>query len=189
MRGGLGMSNKELFIGMVKKHIKRDGVNKLLAYLEKSDFYTAPASTRYHHSREGGLCEHSIEVFKNLVNEPRLNDISMETKAIVGLFHDFCKIGYYEVSSRNTKDENGKWIQVPYYTVNDLLPYGHGEKSVLLVSEFIELTLEEKMAIRWHMGGYEPKEHYNYLSKAYEEFPLAMELHFADMRSSYGEGR
>ena len=86
------MSNKEIFIGIVKKYIKRDGVDKLLAYLEKSDFYTAPASTRYHHSREGGLCEHSIEVFKNLVSEPRLKDVPMETKAIVDYFTTFARL-------------------------------------------------------------------------------------------------
>ena len=109
-----------------------------------------------------------------------------ETIAIVALFHDLCKIGYYKVSSRNVKNEaTGKWEKVPYYEVEDKLPYGHGEKSVYLLSEFIKLTVQEAMAIRWHMGAYVGQQDWQTLGKAYDEFPLAMFLHFADMKATH----
>ena len=115
-------------------------------------------------------------------------EFSKESIAIVALFHDLCKIGYYEVSSRNTKDEKGKWIQVPYYTVEDKFPYGHGEKSVYMINSIMKLTDEEAMAIRWHMGLSE-KDSYNYVSKAFEMFPLALHLHLADMKSAHLMGK
>lgn len=172
-------SDRERFIDTVRAYVKRDGVETLLRYLDKSDFYTAPASTKYHDSEEGGLCKHSLNVFAKMTK-----DGVTESKAIVSLFHDLCKVGYYKVDYRNSK-ENGVWVKVPYYTVDDRLPYGHGEKSVLMIQEFMKLTLEEAMAIRWHMGGFEPKENYGYLSKAFAEFPLALELHIADLRATY----
>lgn len=174
------------FEKIAREFIKRDGIEALLGNLANSDFYTAPASTRYHHSIEGGLAQHTLEVFDHLIT-----DLKWETKfdkesiAIVALFHDLCKIGFYKVEMRNTKDENGKWVQVPYYTVEDNFPYGHGEKSVLMVSEIMKLTTEEMMAIRWHMGLGEPKENYNYVSRAFAQYPLALHLHIADMKSSY----
>ena len=172
------------FIEIAKKCIKRAGIDELLENIEKTDFYTAPASRSNHGNYSGGLVDHSINVFqamKKLVGD-RFDD---ETIAIVSLFHDLCKIGYYKTEMRNTKDENGKWIQVPYYTIDDRFPYGHGEKSVYMLSEFMRLGTGEMMAIRWHMGGFVPKEEYNTLSKAYEEFPLAMYLHLADMIATY----
>ena len=178
------ISNKERFKELVKQYIKRDGVEQLMTFLEKSDFYTAPASTRFHDSDEGGLCRHSIEVFNELTKADHL-DISMETLALVSLFHDICKVNFYKVEMRNAKNEQGKWVQVPYYTVDDQLPLGHSEKSVIMLMDVIKLTTEEIMAIRFHMGGFEPKENYQYLSKAYERYPLALELHIADMRATY----
>jgi hypothetical protein len=109
----------------------------------------------------------------------------MESMILVALLHDVCKIGFYKVSSRNVKNEKGLWESVPYYSIDDSLPLGHGEKSVIMLLQDIKLTVEEMMAIRWHMAGYEPKENYNALSKAFSEFPLALELHIADMRATY----
>lgn len=172
-------SDRERFIDTVRAYVKRDGVETLLTYLDKSDFYTAPASTKYHDSEEGGLCKHSLKVFAKMTK-----DGVTESKAIVSLFHDICKVGFYKIEYRNSK-ENGVWVKVPYYTVDDRLPYGHGEKSVLMIQEFMKLTLDEAMAIRWHMGGFEPKENYGYLSKAFTEFPLALELHIADLKATY----
>jgi hypothetical protein len=182
------MGVKERFIKVAKERIKREGIDDLLKLLENTDFFTAPASTRYHHSYEGGLAKHSLEVFDILDTDLNLSDFDKESIAIVSLFHDICKVGYYEVSTRNTKDENGKWIQVPYYTVDDKFPYGHGEKSVYLISGVMKLTDEEAMAIRWHMGLSE-KDNYNYVSKAFEMFPLSLHLHLADMKSAYLLGR
>lgn len=174
------MNDRQEFISLVKTNIKRQGIDALLATLENTDFYTAPASTRFHDSVEGGLCHHSIRVFDYLTE----NGIT-ESKAIVSLFHDLCKIGYYVVDYRNTKNETGQWVKIPYYTVDDKYPFGHSPKSIDLLRDFITLTEEEKLAIRWHMGGFEPKEEYQYLSKAFSTCKLAVDLHIADLKATY----
>ncbi len=190
------MSNnfKEEFIEIYKEKITRPGADKLLEYLlsDKSDFFTAPSSTRYHGSYEGGLVEHSLNVYKCLVDylqRPRTKelygmDYSEETVALVALLHDVCKMNFYAVDYRNAKNAQGQWEKVPYYTINDQLPYGHGEKSVYIVSGFMRLTREEAFAIRYHMGfsGLEDK---NSIGKAFEMFPLAFALSVADMEATY----
>lgn len=188
------MTDKELFLDIYKNKITREGSDKLLDFLEhKSDFFTAPASTRYHNAYEGGLLRHSLNVYECLVHyleRERVMDtyklnVSDETAAIVALLHDVCKVNFYTVSYRNAKDEKtGQWEKVPYYTINDTLPYGHGEKSVYMVSGFMRLSREEAMAIRWHMGfsGIEDK---NTIGRALEKYPLAFALSVADMEASY----
>ena len=180
------MGYKERFLDIARTNIHRDGIESLLEMLEKTDFYKAPASSRHHDSFEGGLVEHTVHVFDFLTqDELATSNFSMEQLAIVALFHDVCKIGQYKVEMRNTKDDKGKWVQVPYYTVDDPFPYGHGEKSVLMVGDFITLELDEVMAIRWHMGAYVGQQDWNTLGNAYKAFPLALLLHQADMRASY----
>jgi len=190
------MSNnlKDEFIEIYNSKITRPGADKLLEYLlsEKSDFFTAPSSTRFHGSYEGGLVEHSINVYKCLVDylqRPRTKELYRmnypeETVALVSLLHDVCKMNFYAVDYRNAKNEQGQWEKVPYYTINDQLPYGHGEKSVYIVSGFMRLTREEAFAIRYHMGfsGIEDK---NSIGKAFEMFPLAFALSVADMEATY----
>lgn len=177
------------FKKIVAENIKRKGVSDLMEQLERTDFYTAPASTRFHDSEPQGLVKHSVEVYNYLkkYNNPNL-DLTPEQNAerisIVSLFHDVCKIGMYKMEMRNTKDENGKWVQVPYYTIDNMFPYGHGEKSVYLLQKFMELTDEEAMAIRWHMGAYDGERIYNDLNEAQKMFPLTMYLHFADVLAS-----
>ena len=190
---------KERFINIYNENIKRPGSDKLLEYLQsdRCDFFTAPASTRFHGAYEGGLCEHSMNVYdclcsylerERVKNEYGL-DYSEETIAIVALLHDICKVNLYKTSKRNKKDENGKWIEVPYYEYNDTLPYGHGEKSVYIVSGFMKLTREEAMAIRWHMG-FSGEENVNTIGKALEMYPLALAAHIADMEATfYVEGK
>ena len=156
------MSCKEEFIEIFKEKITRPGADALLNYLEnKSDFFTAPASARYHLACEGGLCEHSLNVYHCLVDylqRERVQELygleySEESVAVVALLHDVCKVGCYKKGFRNVKnDATGQWERVPTYTFDDPLPYGHGEKSVYIVNGFIRLTREEAMAIRWHMG-------------------------------------
>lgn len=192
------MTDKENFLQIYSENIKREGADKLLEFLEKSDFFTAPASTRYHGAYEGGLLRHSLNVYECLVaylerervrEQYKLN-VSAETAAIVALLHDVCKVNFYTVSYRNSKNEKtGQWEKLPYYTINDTLPYGHGEKSVYMVSGFMRLTRDEAMAIRWHMGfsGIEDK---NTIGSALEKYPLAFALSVADMEASYFiEGR
>ena len=190
------MTPKEEFISIYKENIKRGGADKLLEYLEKSDFFTAPSSTRFHGSYEGGLCQHSLNVYhclKDYLSRPRTKelygmDYSEETIAIVALLHDVCKVNFYTTEMRNKKNEHGVWEQVPYYTINDRLPYGHGEKSVYIISGFFygdnRLTRDEAFAIRYHMGfsGVEDK---NSIGKALEMFPLALALNVADMEATY----
>ena len=188
------MTDKERFIQIYTENIKREGADKLLDFLEnKSDFFTAPASTRYHNAFEGGLLRHSLNVYECMcaymerrrVKEQYSLSASEETIAIVALLHDVCKVNFYKVSFRNSKNEKtGQWEKVPYYEINDTLPYGHGEKSVYMISGFMRLSREEAMAIRWHMGfsGIEDK---NSIGKALEMFPLAFALSVADMEASY----
>lgn len=179
------MNYKDEFLKIYKEYIKRDGSNELLDNLLKSDFFTAPASTRFHEAYEGGLVEHSVKVFWKL--KELLPNYDMETIAICGLLHDVCKVNYYKTEMRNKKDENGKWIQVPYYTVDDQFPYGHGEKSVYLINDIMKLTEDEAVAIRFHMGAYEGEHIWNSLSKVFENNELAFYLHFADMKTTYNK--
>lgn len=192
------MTDKERFLKIYSENIKREGADKLLEFLEKSDFFAAPASTRYHGAYEGGLLRHSLNVYDCLtaylererVKEQYKLTVSDETAAVVALLHDVCKVNFYTVSYRNSKnDKTGQWEKLPYYTINDQLPYGHGEKSVYMVSGFIRLSREEAMAIRWHMGfsGIEDK---GTIGAALEKYPLAFALSVADMEASYFiEGR
>ena len=186
------MTNKERFIEIYNQNIKREGADKLLDYLCRSDFFTAPASARYHSAYEGGLLEHSLNVYDCLLaymNRERVKNeykvqASGESIAIAALLHDICKIGCYKTSLRNVKDENGKWQSVPYYEFQDPLPYGHGEKSVYIASGYMRLTREEAFAIRSHMGfsGVEDKRD---VGTVFETYPLAFALSVADMEASY----
>ena len=174
---------KDTFKRLVEKDIKREGIKELMDWLETTDFYTAPASTRYHDSVPMGLVTHSVKTYW-MLNDFN-TDFDKETKAIVSLFHDLCKVNFYKTEMRNTKDERGNWIKVPYYTVDDQFPYGHGEKSVYILSQFMKLGDGEIMAIRWHMGGFAPVEERLTMSKAFENYPLAVYLHSADLMASY----
>ena len=186
--------NKNEFIEIYKENITRPGLDKLLNYLisEQSDFFTAPCSTRFHGSYAGGLVQHSINVYnclKDYLSRQRTKDVygmnyTDESIALVSLLHDVCKMNFYSVDYRNAKNEQGVWEKVPYYTINDQLPYGHGEKSVYIVSGFMRLTREEAFAIRYHMG-FSGIEDRNSIGKAFEMFPLAFALSVADMEATY----
>ena len=186
------MTNKERFLQIYNEKISREGADKLLDFLQNgSDFFTAPASARYHCAYAGGLCEHSLNVYHCLVDylqRDRVRELygleySDESIAIVALLHDLCKIGCYKSGTRNVKDEHGKWQTVPTYTFDDPLPYGHGEKSVYIANGFIRLTREEAMAIRWHMGFSGPEDS-RMIGQALRQYPLAFALHTADMEAS-----
>ena len=173
---------------------KRNGIENLMKFIEeKSDFFTAPASTRFHGNFEGGLLLHSMKVYEILIekcylqdNRERLKNLKIDSFVIVGLLHDICKINYYQKSFKNVKNEKtGNWEKQEIYTVNDTIPYGHGEKSVMILSEYIKLNADEKYAIRWHMGFSEPKENYNSLSLAYSKYPLCLLLSEADLEATY----
>ena len=189
------MTNKERFIEIYKEKIKREGADRLLNFLlsESSDFFTAPASTRYHGNYEGGLLEHSLNVYDclcDILSRPRIKEVygieySEERIAIAALLHDICKVNFYNVAFRNAKNEAGKWESVPYYTIDDRLPYGHGEKSVYIISGYMRLTRDEAFAIRYHMGFSADKENHGNVGKAMEMFPLAFFLNCADSEAAY----
>ena len=179
---------KEKFIELLKS-TNRPGIEDLISFLEKTDFFTAPASTRFHGSFEGGLVKHSLKVYEILDYKAKNNVLKLEipddTIKIVSLLHDICKLNFYKVDYRNAKNALGEWEKVPYYTIDDTIPYGHGEKSVMMISEYIKLTPEEKYSIRWHMGYTEPKELYNTIGAAYKKYPLALMMHEADLEATY----
>ena len=161
----------------------RDGIEELIRYLqEETDFFTAPASTKYHGAFAGGLLMHSINVCAELRLDPNSKVYPTETLIIVALLHDICKANCYRTEKRNVK-ENGGWVEKQIYVFEDELPLGHGEKSLYLASKFIKLSDEEAAAIRWHMGAFDCA--YRGLNAAYEKYPLAVLLHMADMRATY----
>ncbi len=187
------MTHKERFKEIYNTYIKREGADKLFDYLNStSDFFTAPASTRFHGAYDGGLLEHSLNVYdclKDYLERKRVKDVygmeySDETIAIAALLHDVCKTGCYKKGTRNVKDQNGVWQTVPTYEFDDKLPYGHGEKSVYIISGYMKLTREEAFAIRYHMGFSGTDDPRN-VSSAFEMFPLAFALSVADSEATF----
>jgi hypothetical protein len=199
---------------MVKRYestlMEVDGSEKLLDYLRKSDFYTAPASTKYHGCYKGGLLEHSLQVYDRLaakmtdpVWQQKLAGTPKRSLIVAALTHDICKVNFYIQEPRNKKtydpdkiyasgqrpkrDDLGEfvWITEMGYTVKDNLPYGHGEKSVLMLTYLITLSMEEIFAIRWHMGPYSGDKDWNTLAEAFKKYPLILALFEADMESTY----
>lgn len=191
------MNARDRFIELYKSKIKREGAEKLLEFIcsPSSDFFTAPASARYHSAYAGGLCEHSLNVYDCLVayldrpvaKEKYNLNYTEESIAIVSLLHDLCKMNVYKPGFRNVKNDQGVWEKVPTFEFEDKLPYGHGEKSVYMITPFMKLTREEAFAIRYHMGfsGAGTQQEMNNVSKAYEMFPLAFALSTADMEATY----
>ncbi len=182
------MDCKQTFIELYQQHITRRGADRLLEWLQGTDFFTAPASTRFHAAYEGGLVEHSLHVYQVFLKKHFVEgEDDPESVAICTLLHDICKAGFYEVSMRNRKNDAGVWEKVPYYTVNDRFPYGHGEKSVFLIERFMRLKTEEAVAIRWHMGGFDDaaKSGSFTIAHAYEQYPLAVKVHLSDLEATY----
>ena len=180
------MDYKQKFIEYYQTNIHREGADRLLEWLQTTDFFSAPASTRYHCACPQGLVMHSINVFEVMVEkhfDPACDN--MESFALCALLHDICKAQFYKVSTRNVKnDQTGQWEKVPSYSVEDLFPYGHGEKSVYIISGFMRLTRDEAFAIRYHMGFSGPEDN-GTIGKALEMFPLAFALCVADMEAAY----
>lgn len=188
---------KEEFIEIFNTHIKREGADQLLDWLIKSDFFIAPASTRFHSSFPGGLAEHSILAYKRFAKKLAFEfgdnweeTFSHESAAICGLLHDVCKVDFYKQDMRNVK-ENGVWVQKPYYSVSDSIPYGHGEKSVYIISGFMRLNREEAMAINWHMGGFDTRVQggSRAMGEAFRLHPLSMLFHTSDLEACYLDER
>jgi len=181
---------RNTFIDIYKKEITRAGSDDLLNWLDKTDFFTAPASTRFHGAFPEGLVIHSLNVY-DILSTREFSDKheeNPESVAICALLHDLCKAEFYVESTRNIKNQQtGKWESVPYYTIDDKYPFGHGEKSVYLIERFFKLKPAEAIAIRWHMGGFDDNSRvggYN-VANAFEKYPLATKLHLADLEATY----
>ncbi len=180
--------NKQEFIDLFRANVTRRGADKLLEWMESTDFFSAPASTRFHAAYEGGLLEHSLNVYRVFLEkhyDPAIDNL--ESCTICTLLHDLCKAGFYDVEYRNRKNDDGVWEKVPVYVVNDRFPYGHGEKSVFLIERFMRLKNEEAVAIRWHMGGFDDSARAGSfaIANAYEKYPLAVKLHLSDLEATY----
>lgn len=179
------MNKKERFLELCSK-IRRPGIEELIRWLEGSDFFFCPASAKYHGAHPGGLVEHSVNVYDELT---RLLDVypeitaSEETKIIISLFHDLCKVNLYVSEKRNRKNAAGQWESYDAYTYNEKLHYGgHGSKSVFILQNYLRLTAEEAVAINCHMGSWDGNKD---VGSAYEQFPLAWLLHVADESATY----
>jgi len=184
---------KKEFIRIFEENIRREGAAKLLEWLKKSDFFYAPASTKFHSAHMGGLCEHSVKTYYRFLQNLEMEyaedmdeKISPESVAIIALLHDLCKVNIYKTDYRNVKVD-GEWVQKPYYTTEDTLPYGHGEKSVYIISGFMKLTREEAMAINWHMGAFDQRVMGGSyaLSSVFSQFPTALLFHVSDVQATY----
>jgi len=181
-------AQKEEFLTICRSTIQREGLEDLLAWMGKADFFTAPASTKYHGAYAGGLCQHSIDVYQYAKKLAFLMPTppSEESLAISTLFHDLCKVNLYKQDKRNQKID-GEWKEVPYYVIEEKFHFGgHGSKSVFLVQQFMKLTTEEAAAINCHMGFSDGSPSVvRDVSNAYQQFPLAFIVHVADEASTF----
>jgi HD superfamily phosphohydrolase YqeK len=165
---------------------KRPGIENLVQWLDNSDFKVAPASTRYHSNYEGGLLKHSLNVYEECTRQQdliKLFNVPKESIIITSLLHDICKVNYYKMEMRNVK-KNGAWVQEPYYTVEDMFPMGHGEKSIIIAQQYIQLTEVEIAMIRNHMGGFVDTSYFS-SSNLFNKYPESLILHIADMKATY----
>ena len=180
---------KEEFFRIFQENVTREGSDRFLEWLAKTDFFTAPASSKFHCACEGGLVMHSLSVYLTMREKHFEEGVdSEESFAITALLHDICKAQFYKVSTRNVKnEETGQWEKKPFYMIEDMFPYGHGEKSVFLIERFMRLKTQEAVAIRWHMGGFDEAARGGSfaVSQAYDKYPLAVKLHLADLESTY----
>lgn len=182
--------NRERFLQTLRDKVKRDGIEDLIAYLEDSDFFTAPSSTRFHGNYEGGLCEHSLNVYDCLValhQKYEKFEYTDETLAIATLMHDLCKIRVYSKQPAFRKDADGRWEQYMSFKFDEVFPGGHGEKSCFIIQQFMKLTPDEYLAIRWHMNGFDNavKGGDRAMSAAAEKCKLVPMLQLADMEASH----
>lgn len=179
--------NKTEFLQLCRDNIQREGIADLIGWLEKSDFFEAPASTRFHGSYEGGLLQHSLNVYhelKRLLAAFPEVKASEETVAIIALFHDLCKVHLYGVEKRNRKTATGAWESYDAYTYDEKFKFGgHGAKSVYIIQTFMKLTPEEAVAVHCHMGAFDGD--VNSIGGAFEAYPLVWLLHVADGAATY----
>jgi hypothetical protein len=167
--------------------VERKGIDRVIKFLQESDFFIAPASTKYHGNYDGGLAEHSLNVYELFKEKNEKFDLglSIDSIIIVTLLHDICKVNFYNKQTCWRKNDGNRWESYEGYKVQDDFPIGHGEKSVIMLQNFIRLSKEEMLMVRWHMGNTEPQEMQMNIQNAYSVVPAAVALHTADMEASY----
>lgn len=179
---------KDKILGRLRS-VKREGMDKLIDYLlEKTDYFEAPASTKFHSNFEGGLALHSDNLVEILMEKNKKYQIGLtnDTMFITGYLHDLCKCNMYQKTMKLKKDEiTGKWIGCGGYDIVENVPLGHGEKSVILIQQFIKLSLEECLMIRWHMGAYVPKDEYRDFNKAVEMYKSVLAFSTSDAEAAH----
>ena len=179
------MSNENYFAETLLK-CERLGAADLLRWLGNTDFFIAPASTRFHDCEVGGLVKHSVNVYDCLstINK-RFNFVIPEPSIIIcGLLHDICKADCYKTEQRWRKVD-GQWEQYSAYTFDEDYKFGgHGSKSVFLIQQFMKLNKDEAAAINSHMGAYDDKN----VASVYETNVLAWALHVADEMATFRTG-
>ena len=190
------MTRKDEFIDLCKT-ITRDGINELLVWLAKTDFYEAPASRAYHGDYIGGLLDHSLNVYHEMMKlipaYPELDGYiswvsadgnTSDTIKIITLFHDLCKVRFYTTEKRNRKNEHGQWESYDAFAIDEAFRYGgHGSKSVYIIQNFMKLSPEEATAINCHMGAF--SDDAKSVGSAFESCPLAWLLSVADQSATY----
>ena len=198
------IENKERFLNIATKYIKRDGIDKLLSWLTRNDFFVCPASTQYNLSMEGGLCQHALNVAETLVNKfygkgidelteedatrTFEGDMTLESILIVSMFSSVNKVNCYLKDFKNVK-VNGKWEQQEYWKWDETFVYsGRGSKSVFILQQYMRLWIEEAQAIAFYLAGED--DIFSGISnstyrKVYEQSRLALYLHLAEIESTY----
>lgn len=190
--------NQEKIVSLLQS-TGREGIDKLIRYLVKHDYFSAPASTKYHLSCAGGLAQHSLNVYRNMMRlyygddwesldsyPARGQDVDHENIIIVALLHDLCKVDFYQQSTRNVK-ENGSWKEVQVYTVDEKMPImGHGSKSVIVAQQFIRLYFPEIQAISFHMGMQDGDNPFSQtVSDVFGTVQLSLYVHLADIKATF----
>lgn len=197
-------SNKNKYINLLRS-TNRERIEELISWLETTDFFIAPSSSKYHGNYPGGLCEHSLNVYRVAV-QFRDNILSLSNKfdeahsfrddelIIACLLHDLCKVNFYEMTEKWKKDETKpvgqQWIKYIGYTINDKLPLGHGDKSMFMAQNFIQLTANEALAINHHMNFFNPSMELNAyqhaaFTQAVEKYPLVGTVALSDAVASF----
>lgn len=179
------LENKNNYIKLLKS-TNRYKIENVIDWLESTDFFEAPASTIYHENYAGGLCEHSLKVYDNMMKlkQEFKFDIDDEQIIIMALLHDVCKVNTYTKDKKNQKIGQN-WVTVDFWKRNDDYPIGHGQKSIILIQKtgFI-LTDLEILSIVAHMNGYDKSDLFN-ASNIYDTNELTIWLHLADMIATY----
>lgn len=190
--------NREEIIALLRS-TERDGIERLITYLDKHDYFTAPASTKYHLACRGGLAQHSLNVYYNMMRlyygdewrtlkeyPTRDQEVDLDSIIIVALLHDLCKVDFYSLYSHNVKD-GGSWKEVQDYKIDEQVPImGHGSKSVIVVQQFIRLYLPEIQAISFHMGMQDGDNAWSAtVSNVFGTVQIALYVHLADIQATF----